>query len=326
MSSGWRIAAACVGGWRCVSALGKSAPALCIALSLMGCGVTRGQLEAVSTFGKSATALADGVKSAYVQAAQDEGDLRTAQYVVLFRDNDFKPDPIRSHPPAYTRPLVRLAAKDIAGRLAAASALTAYGQALTTLLDAKSQEGDLASATDKLTASLKGIPTQTLKNAQVTAGEIDDVGKLITSFGDLYLDYRRREVLEQVVPIAEPVVTKICVMFERDFDVDAGQFATIYRDATREIITDVSVSLDKNADSLERRAVLLPIYQRASAVKGKMEVSYASVKDAAKSCSKSSRALAASIKNPELSIDDIIDFATKAQTAYNAVVASANQK
>jgi hypothetical protein len=70
-------------GPRRVIHLTKYVVLLSLASLLSACGVTRGQLEAAATFGKSATALADGVKNAYAQAAQDEADIRTAKYVVL---------------------------------------------------------------------------------------------------------------------------------------------------------------------------------------------------------------------------------------------------
>jgi hypothetical protein len=302
----------------------RGAVILCIAALLGGCGVTRGQLEAAATFGKSASALADGVKNAYAQAAQDEADVRTAKWVVLSSRQNFDPTPIRSG--SYRTPLIRLSPKDISGRYAAASALTAYGQALTTLLDVKSQEGDLASATDKLTGALKGIPAKTLSQARVTPTEIDNVGRLITVFGDLYLDYRRREVLELIVPKTEPIVTKLCAMFGRDFDIEGGMFATIFFNDLDDVITSADASIQKHADALHDRAILLPIYQRTRAIRTKISTSYASLQEAARSCSKSSIALAKSIQDPTPTLDDIMDFATKAQVAYNAVMANVGQK
>ena len=316
---------------------------LFVAGALSACGVTRNEFEAAAVFGKSASALADGATSAYAQAVQDEADLRTARFTVLNARQNFDTTPILQKD--YEKPLISLSKADIPGRYAAAAALTAYGKALTTLLDVKTQEGDLASATDKFTEALKGIPSQTLNRARIKPSDIDDFGKLITAFGDLYLDYRRRETLELIVPNAEPIVTKLCLLFARDFNPDGGLFATILFNDLEDVIAFTNASLGDSAkestkddndkpevarkkqrDGLHDRAILLPIYQRVSAIQTKVRFSYKTITEAAKSCSKANIALAQAVQDPTVTLDDILDFANKAEAAYNAIAAGAGQK
>lgn len=304
--------------------LPRSIAIVLVGAALSGCAVTSGQLSAAATFGKSASTLADGAKSAYAQAQLDEANLRTSKYVVLNYLQNFDPSPIKKGD--YKTPLIRLGPKDIPGRYAAANALAAYGQALTTLLDSKTQESDLATATGKLTTSLKSIPAKTLAQAGITSADITDLGNLITSFGDIYLDFRREQVLEQVVPKAEPIVTKLCTLFERDFDTKAGMFGTIYSNNLNNVIISTEESLNRNASDLQARAILLPIYQQTTSVQTQMITTFGDLNAAAKSCMKTSVAFADSIKDPTLSLDDIVDFATKAQAAYDAVTAAAAQK
>jgi hypothetical protein len=303
----------------------KSSLAVFVAiLAAGGCAVTSGQLDAAATFAKSASTLAEGVKSVYAQSAQDEANLRTAKFVVLSRLDHFNPGSIGNRD--YETPLIRLSPQEIPGRYAAADALAAYGQALTTLLDSKTQETDLATAAGKLTASLKSVPTKTLKDAHISAADITDIGSLITSLGDLYLDYRREQVLETVVPRAEPVVTRLCNLFARDFDEKSGMFATILTVRLNEIIADTETSLTLNAGDLHSRAILLPIYQQTKTIQLRSTTTFTSLTTAARSCVKTSVAFADSVKDPTLSLNDIIDFATKAQAAYDAVKTTVDQK
>lgn len=295
------------------------------ALVLTGCGVSREQLEAAGTFGQSAAALATGTKAAYAQAAQDELTVRTATYVVLSARTDVDdPTPIKNR--AYRTPLVRLGPKDIAGRYAAAAALAAYGEALATLLDSKTQEGDLATASDKFTTALKGIPATTLAEAKITTADIDFVGKVITTAGDLYLDYRRRQVLEQVVPKAAPIVNKLCSLFASDFDLEGGVFATVFTNDIDDVLASTERALSRRGGSLQDRAILLPIYQQTTSIRSKSAASFQSLQEAANSCVKSNKTLAKSISDPTTSLQDIIDFATKAQKAYAVVNSSIGLK
>lgn len=290
---------------------------------LAGCA-TSGQLDAAAAFAKSASTLGQGVKTAYTQAVQDEANLRTAKYVVLNYLENFDTSPIAKG--AYKTPLIRLGPKDIPGRYAAADALTAYGQALTTLLNSKTQESNLATATSTFTASLKNIPAKTLTQVGITSNDITDIGNLITSIGDIYLDFRREQVLQQVVPKAAPIVTKLCTLFANDFDTKAGMFGTIYSNNLNNVIISTEQSLNTNASNMAARAILLPIYQQTSSVQTQMIASFGSLNTAAKSCVKTNIAFANSVADPTLSLTDIIDFATKAQAAYEAVAAAAGHK
>ena len=220
----------------------------------------------------------------------------------------------------YKDPIVRLDPKnEIKGRLAAAAALTAYGQALTALLDKKTQEGELAAATDKLTSALKAIPSSVLKDAKISADNIDGLGKVLVSFGDIYLDYRRREVLQTVVPVAEPIVNNICRLFAKDFDVHGVWFGEKLPSDAKDTLILASAAIRDNGNTLNNRSILVPLYLQVDNLREKMDVAYTSLMAAANSCVKSSITLRRAVENPTTSLDDIIDFATKAEAAYSAV-------
>jgi hypothetical protein len=198
----------------------------------------------------------------------------------------------------------------------------AYGIPILLILWA----GNLASATSSFTSALKSIPTSTLKDAGITSADITDIGSLITSFGDIYLDFYREQILEQVVPKAEPIVTKLCTLFANDFDKRSPMFAAIYSGDIHDVIRFTEDTLKKQPENLQARAILLPIYQQTMALQTQTAASFASLNTAAKSCVKTSITFANSISDPTISLNDIVDFATKAQTAYNAVMATIKQK
>ena len=283
--------------------------AIIIAAPLQGCGVTRNESEAAGVFSKSASTLADSVKTAYSQAAQDEADLRAVRYVVGSG--------------AYERSQ-SLGITTIKGRMAAANVLASYGAALSTLLDVKTQESDISGATDKLASAVKGIPSSLLKEASITSTEIDNAGKIFTVAAQFYLDYRRRQVLQEVVPSLEPIVTKLCKRFAQDFDFKRGGFAQVYYN-TADRALDKSVAISTDGD-FQHRAVLMSVFQRADAVRTKAQVAFTSIEDAASSCVDASVALRKAVADPTVSFDDILNFANKAEAAYSAVHAIAAAK
>jgi hypothetical protein len=280
--------------------------AIGIAVSVSGCGVTRDQTDAAGAFSKSAIALADTVKTAYAEAPQDEADLRAARYVI-------------SGPP-YAPPQ-SLGITELKGRLAAASVLSAYGHALSTLLDVKTQEADISAASGKLAGALKGLPKSFLAQTSITTAEIDSAGQLLTVFIGFYLDYRRREILEQIVPSMEPIVTKLCAKFGVDFDVDQpGWFANVYYIQADRILDHAVVG------DFAQRVTVQPVLQRLDAIRTKTRITFSTVKAAATSCVVSSKALRSAVENRTASFDDILDFANKAEGAYSAIQAAAAAK
>jgi hypothetical protein len=290
------------------------AAVLCLVLA--GCGITRNQSGAVGTFGKSATLLAWGAKTAYAQALIDEGDLWLVSKVSAL-DNDR----------LYRQKTQGWVSKNFKGRTAAADALAAYGAALTALIDSKTQESDLSAAADKLTVALKGIPAHFLTEANITTAEIDNVSKAFVAVGELYLDAKRREILQKVIPAAEPIVTRLCGSFRTDFDYKRSPtFASTFRDDARDVLVIASASIKDNGGALQNRAILLPLYQKADLIRTKAETAYIALAEAADACVASSRALKVAIDDPTLTLDDVVDFATKAEAAYSAISNAVSQK
>jgi hypothetical protein len=203
--------------------------------------------------------------------------------------------------------------------------LEAYGNALSTLVDSKSQDSDFSAAVTSLAGAIKGLPKSALSAAGITGSEIDGIGKVIVSVGELALDARRRQVLEEVVPAAQPVVTKICRMFGRDFDLNGRLVGTIVGNETRQTLADLENSIKKNGSTLQNRAILLPLYQKVASMNASFNVTFGSIKEAAESCANASIQLAAAIKDPKYTLDDIINFVAKAQAAYDAIKAVSSQ-
>jgi hypothetical protein len=274
------------------------------ALSLAACGVSRNELKAANAFGKSASALADTVKTAYAQGAQDEADLRAGEFIVSGGEY-FRGD--------------RNTIAQFKGRLAAANVLASYGQALSTLLDAKSQNSDIASSIDKLVASVKGLPESAFSAFGIKTSDIDGAGKILAFVFEFYLDEKRREVLQQVVPVMEPIVTRLCLKFRDDFDPKARGFAQVYSNTALAVLRGATKT---SAEDFGSRAAAVPMFQRVDTIRARTVSSFAAVREAANSCAKSSKALRDAVNDPAMSLEDIMDFANKAEAAYSVIHAS----
>ena len=282
--------------------------AICAAATLLpACAVIHAEIEAAGAFGKSAATLAESVKSAYAQAPQDEADIRAGKFLVRANNDDYYP---------------RAGALGITtfdGRLAAAGVLSAYGQALSSLLDSKTQNADIVAATDKLAAAVKRLPADVRGKARITDAEIVNAGKVLTVVAEAYVDFLRLEAIRSTVPALEPTVTKLCNMFARDFDPDKPGFAQVYFNAADRIL-DTAQKMGGD-QAYQGRALVLPTFQRLDAIRTKTELSFSAVRKAATSCAKSSIALRKAVEEHEISFDDIADFANKAEAAYSAIAA-----
>lgn len=283
--------------------------------ALAGCAVTRNQLDAATAFAQSTSTLGTSAQNAYSQAAAAEATLTTEYYIAHATPQAIKNDD-------YIKPRIALARKKIPGRYAAAAALAAYGHVLTTLLDSKTQESDLASATSAFTGALKSIPAKTLKDAGIKAAQITNVGNLITSFGDIYLEVYREKVLRQVVPKAEPIVKRLCTLFANDFGKKKPLFRVMYSNEINDVLRFTEKALKKRPKNLESRAILLPIYQKTKSIQSHVMPALTSVNAAAKSCVSTSVVFARSISDPSISPADVVDFAKKSRAAYDAVMAT----
>jgi len=306
---------------RAVRVAGRSAGLVATLVLLASCGVTGDQAKAVTEFGSSASTLASGIKATYAQAADDVAQLYSEQFVI--------PTPgiaARVHAGQFATtesfygPFLP---QNIQGRTKAAAALGAYGTALTTLIDAKTQNADFSAAVTKLTGALKSIPATTLTEAGITTKQIDGVGSVLVALGEAYLDWKRRQTLEAVVPAASPVVGKLCALFASDFDpAKANNFADKYLEAAFDNAGGARRALEQSPGNLESRAVLMPIYRHARLLLDRGPTLFKPLQNAADDCVKSNAALAAAIADPKVSFDDIAAFVKQADAAYTAVQAT----
>jgi hypothetical protein len=227
----------------------------------------------------------------------------------------------------------------IKGRIAAADTLAAYGVALATLVDSKTQDSDFSDAVTSLSAAVKGLPQSFRNDAGITDDDVAGVGSVVVAFGKIALDARRREVLEDVVPAAEPMVTKICQLFARDFSLRGGTVAGIVSseviksiDHVERVFTNKDIASPAPGREVEtgatfkNRAVMLPMIEKLRGIQVNSSAAFQSLSDAAQSCVKASGALAIAVKDPKLTLDDIIDFVGKAQSAFSAVKNLTNSK
>jgi hypothetical protein len=175
----------------------------------------------------------------------------------------------------------------------------------------------------KLTDALKSIPVSTLKDAKITAAQIAGLGSVLIAVGNTYLDWRRRQTLEAVVPATSPIIGRLCRMFGHDFDSDKlDSYAGVYVRTAGKNEADASGALSKNADSLQARAILMPMYRHARMLYERSDSLFKPLEGAATACDSANTALAASIADPKVSLSDIRDFVKEADSAFSAIQAT----
>ncbi len=100
----------------------------------------------------------------------------------------------------------------VAARVAAATALSSYGQLLLSLVE-ETQEAELKAASDNFVASFKNVSDKRLNDAQ-----LDALGTLVQGVGGLLIERKKAIAVKRIVKDAKPDVDTICDLLIRDFN------------------------------------------------------------------------------------------------------------
>jgi hypothetical protein len=286
----------------CYLVLGMRRPALLVlALTLSACGLTATQRGAVRNFSQATAAFGE------VSAGE----------LARMRDATIRMNAARAElaPPGETvGPLEGAFTADaVAVRAQAAGTLAAYGELLQALVD-DTQEQELATASDRFVASVRGLGKyQTLSEAQLAS-----IGKLVQIGGRLVVEAMKKKALERIVPEADPQVAVLCDLFAADFDPDGARLGTQFLLAADLLRTDAGTVMRRARDP-ERRAAATAAYRLAIESQARRDAVLARASAAAGELKAANHALAGAIASDAITREDLEQYAATVQALVETI-------
>lgn len=198
--------------------IASSFAAALFALAVAGCGLTESQRAGIAGFG-SATKQFGEVTAKQLPAYRDDiVHMNTVAWVLNSKGNKLSEKKPNGDPAdaAYYRSQVAfddgLTPEQIQVRIEAINVLTTYGSLLQTFASS-SQAEQLQASADKFVASVEALP-----NSPLSQEKVEGLGKIVQIGGNIWIEWKKRKTIEQVVPIGSALIRNICDRLKTDFD------------------------------------------------------------------------------------------------------------
>ena len=116
-----------------------------------------------------------------------------------------------------------------AARLAAIDALQEYAQLLGSLVST-TPPSEVKAAADSFVASLRRVPGVSLSDTDAST-----IGRAVVFVGTLFIEYKRKKAIQEVVEIAHPHILATVDLVKQDFDPDSDLWSAGYRQVTLDL-------------------------------------------------------------------------------------------
>lgn len=189
--------------------------------------------------------------------------------------------------------------EDIFARVAAAEALSSYGEMLQALVE-DTQGQALQEASRTFVSRFKHLPGTRLSDEQ-----LEGVARLVEGIGNFWVERKKAQVLKVVVHQARPDIEIICDRLISDFTrtglgLSQGMDVTIAR-----VKADADTALAETDLSSAERLVAVEAWARAEAADMRLDTACARAVEALQTLKKANAQLEASLEEPASSIDQI---------------------
>lgn len=285
---------------------------------LSGCGLTAAQKDAVAKFGESAAKLGTATGTQLSVAREIEVKMNLER--ILLQGYIDPGDMSRSglDPTKLDQSLPSEAAEII---MSAANGLAAYGKTLVALVT-DTQTPELKAAASTLSINLASIP-----GAQLTASQQGAITSAVTGISGFLIEEKRKQAVLAVVLNAQRSVDTLCDRLIVDFD-PSPPFGS-----QRGVIAQ---GLEKSGEPLYGFAIATwksgKSYHERSAAQNGIKLAFDAriirnndllkTQNAARSMKRANASLVTAVQGSQWSLEDLIEFAEKAQSLQSAVQSS----
>ncbi len=271
-------------------------------LALSACTLTTTQREAAGRFGNATSQIGSFVatelpqlRSTTIQMNQNSVAIRgMAKPKDL--DGAFDPDTVET-------------------RVAAAEALTSYGQLLSALVE-DTQEDELRRASHNFTTSFQQASGNKLSDKQ-----LDGLGEIVQAIGRWFVEHKKAQAVKAIVPTAKDSVDAICDNLIKDFSPDGLALGQGMKAAITRLKSDTDIALaDPNA-SFGDRQIAIEGRHLADQADARLNLVGARAVSTLRALKQANAELAAAVKDGNRSINDIKALGGEIKGLANAVKA-----
>jgi hypothetical protein len=269
-----------------------------------GCGLSRGERDAITKFSKSTEALGAVAAEQFPAMRSEVIAMNTARLALRGYDPTL---------PGLSNIDGPLNPEWVAIRVRAAQVLREYGGLLTALAtDDESKKLD--SSIDRFIAAVKSLPEQ---YQSLDAAKLDAIGKAVKAIGSLYLEWQRARLLREIVIDTTPQVATVTELLAQDFDVNRNKIAAAHEEARISLTTPVTNAF-RSGSLAERQtaAAAVPIIETA---KQRYLQVLPQAAAAARGAGKAHAAILASVRSESFSIADIQAYVGHVQKLVTAL-------
>ena len=277
---------------------------------MTGCGLTKVQKGGVATFGQAAATLGTASKEQFQGGRDNVIEMKGLRLAIERKVLPAaKPDGKPADREFYAEELnldSGLDPDNIEKRVNAVELLIQYGNLLVAFSE-ETQEKELTAASDKFMKSVKKFPGNPLSE-----GEIDGLGQVVVVAGNMWIENEKKEALKKIIPTVSPLIKKLCVDLETDFDPQKkGVAADIYNTQDR-LANEAIDGLKRTGDSVSDRLLLINGFALADRNKAALETTSKNLLKAVASLRQADDKLVTLIADNKIPLDEIKTFADDA--------------
>jgi len=272
-----------------------------------GCALTAEQKAAVSQFSDSATTLGD-VTSSELTAMRDSTVKMTIERLLLGGKSK---DPNLGDQASLDRGFDLERVQTVS---AATRALAAYGKSLAALVN-DTQSAELKVASNEFVASIGRVPTA---KEHLSDKQLEAIGTVVQKVGGFWIERKRKQAVTTIVKESKNAVEDLCDLLIQDFDPDKGWVAKQLQVVEDPLMAEATNGL-YDGRTYNGRKIALEAFRLAHGSRMRRTEVLKRVTDGATAMKKANSALAQAVENSAWSVQDIQDFAQKAQSLQTAV-------
>lgn len=285
---------------------------LCVGLllGLSACGLSSVQRDAATQFSRAAAAFGESVSTQMAEIRSTAVDLH--MHAVALNPSKIKErdkidgafDPQR-----------------VGVRIQAAKVLQNYGELLLALIE-ETQEKELESAAGRFTQSLRGLDPGQIK---ISEGQLEAIGKIVTTIGGLFVEHKKKEVLATIVPKAHDQITAIGALFGDEFDPKNGPIAKNFDAMSLRTVSYSDAILDSQGSSLTDRSIAAYAHRKGIESSRKANTIFPSMAGAATGVTKAHEQLVKALDEKAYSTEDLVTFTKKVEDLLAATKLFSNK-
>jgi hypothetical protein len=194
-----------------------AAAGMLVAMAFLGCGLTVKQQAAIARFSAATSDFSTVGRSEFEHSRADVIEMNRRR--LELGDDSVAVNELDGH----------LTIDRTLARMAALEALQEYAQLLGSLV-MTTPPSEVKAASDSFLASLHKVPGVSLSDT-----DAQTIGRVVVLAGTLFIEYKRKKAVQEVVELAHPHIMKTIELVKQDFDPNSDFWSAGYRQVTLDL-------------------------------------------------------------------------------------------